>query len=160
MCGYQSKDGSTMTTDQEKRDDLNWGDDPRLFERFTRWWQLLTQVSFMPYWDTFASSSIELFPPGGYYSFTLPWGKKSVQYWKPETEEGPKFQQKVYRVVNIRAGWLWMPILAIVHWQGWPWWAWIVGFLLGTFFNWRRDKNSGESYWTLSFNIDHESMRW
>ena len=146
--------------DDKLREDLNIGDDPRLWPWFVVRWQKLTQVTFLKHFDTIASVSFELFPPGGYWSFTIPWGEKLVQYWKPETKEGPKFSVPVYRVVNIRAGWLWIPLTAIGLWQSWPWWGFLLSTILGIFLNWRRDKNSGESYWTLSMNVDHESQRW
>ncbi len=140
--------------------DLNWGDDRRLLEGFVKWWQAITQVSFMRHWDTFISFSVELFPPGGYYSFSIPFTKKAPAYWLPKSKEGPKFSVPVHKVVNIRAGWLWIPVGLVAWSHSWPLWAWAVGLFLGLFFNWRRDRNSGESYWTLSFNIDQESKRW
>ena len=143
-----------------EHDDVNWGEDKRVLAPLVRWWQVHTQIMWMEDWDCTFAPSINIFPPGGFWSFTIPWGIKSVQFWKPETREGPKFTTAVYRVVNIRAGWLWIPFLALCHWQGWPWWVWTIGFVLGVFLNWRRDKNSGEYYWTLSFNIDYESQRW
>lgn len=146
-----------MAVDQKTKDDLNVGDDPRLFPRFSFWWQKLTQITFLRNWDVVLRPAIELFPPGGYLSFSLPWNKPDFEFWLRETREGKKFEVPVHPVVNIRAGWLWIPALIVAHWQGWPWWAWVIGFVLGIFLNWRRDRNSGESYWTLSVNVDYEA---
>lgn len=146
-------------SDKDKKD-LNIGDDPRLFEKFTIWFQKLTQVTFMRHWDTFFSPTFELFPPGGFYSITIPFTEKEVEYWIPEKKEGPKFLIPVHTVMNIRAGWLWIPAVWLCRNQEWPWWAYLIGILGGLFLNWRRDRNSGESYWTLSVNFDHEAMRW
>ena len=141
-------------------DDLNRGEDKRLWPWFTDWWQTISQVSFLKHFDTIFSFTFEVFPPGGFYSFSIPWGEPDFAFWRPKEREGKKFKVAVHPVVNIRAGWLWMPALAVAHWQGWPWWAWTIGFLLGIFLNWRRDRNSGESYWTLSINVDQEAKSW
>lgn len=150
-----------------EHDDLNWGDDRRIFSRFVRWWQTISQITKMEDWDCTFAPSINVFPPGGFWSFTIPWGEKLVQYWNPAIQEGAKFNTPVYRVVNIRAGWLWVfPVYFGVDWWPlwptilWPLWVLVPTVVLGVFLNWRRDKNSGEYYWTLSFNIDHESQRW
>ena len=146
--------------DEKTKKDLNVGDDPRLWPWFVFRWQKLTQVSFMKHWDTVLSISPELFPPGCYYNFSLPWKKPDHEYHDRETKQHPKSKQKVYPVVNIRASWLWLPFSLLCFLAGWSWWSYIIAIILGLFLNWRRDRNSSESYWTLSINIDHEAKRW
>ncbi len=60
----------------EHRDDLNWGDDPRLFPRLTAWVQRWTQITRLRHVEP-SSLTIALLPPLVVLNLAFPllWGK-------------------------------------------------------------------------------------
>ncbi len=86
---------TTKSIDEQTRNDLNWGEDRRVFPKLAAWFQRRLQITWMPHTEP-PSLALALFPPCLFLNVPL--------FWKAP-KKLPDAAAPLRPVLHLRMGW-------------------------------------------------------